>query len=296
MVNFIKLHTTEDILVSEYMNLVSAVDSLHLLVTHKDQSKEPFAEVVKKLLKETNFILNFSEKEIEELAIKVKDIRRYFVHSNKTQKQIVHSNISIIKSIMSIIIEAIRSKIMIEIGIAPNILENYYGKIENLKKVKYDIVNNINEEERMIAEKLEEVGKIMNPLYKRDKENIAELNAIMGTRYRESEYDLENSKDLIEVIENATAEYRDYINYWGRISNIMENFDQSIEVFHPEKWFNMTRTGTTENDLVDKTILSLYETTDNMWELARSAEEKCKELWEFLLMNYNKETQKYFFW
>ena len=74
MVNFIKLHTTEDILVSEYMNLVSAVDSLHLLVTHKDQSKEPFAEVVKKLLKETNFILNFSEKEIEELAIKVKDI------------------------------------------------------------------------------------------------------------------------------------------------------------------------------------------------------------------------------
>lgn len=296
MVNFIKLHTTEDILVSEYMNLVSAVDSLHLLVTHKDQSKEPFAEVVKKLLKETNFILNFSEKEIEELAIKVKDIRRYFVHSNKTQKQIVHSNISIIKSIMSILIEAIRSKIMIEIGIAPNILENYYGKIENLKKVKYDIVNNINEEERMIAEKLEEGGKIMNPLYKRDKENIAELNAIMGTRYRESEYDLENSKDLIEVIENATAEYRDYINYWGRISNIMENFDQSIEVFHPEKWFNMTRTGTTENDLVDKTILSLYETTDNMWELARSAEEKCKELWEFLLMNYNKETQKYFFW
>ena len=197
---------------------------------------------------------------------------------------------------MSILIEAIRSKIIIEIGIAPNILENYYGKIENLKKVKYDIVNNINEEERMIAEKLEEGGKIMNPLSKRDKENIAELNAIMGTRYRESEYDLENSKDLIEVIENATAEYRNYINYWGRISNIMENFDQSIEVFHPEKWFNMTRTGTTENDLVDKTILSLYETTDNMWELARSAEEKCKELWEFLLMNDNKETQKYFFW
>ena len=133
MVNFIKLQTTEDILMSEYMNLMSAIDSLHLLVTHKEQSKAPCAEIVKKLLRETNFILNLSEKEIEELAIKVKDIRRYFVHSNKTQKQIVHSNISIIKSIMSVLIEAIRIRIMVEIGIDQSILETYYKKIENLK-------------------------------------------------------------------------------------------------------------------------------------------------------------------
>lgn len=110
---------------SEYMNLMSAIDSLHLLVTHKEQSKAPCAEIVKKLLRETNFILNLSEKEIEELAIKVKDIRRYFVHSNKTQKQIVHSNISIIKSIMSVLIEAIRIRIMVEIGIDQSILETY---------------------------------------------------------------------------------------------------------------------------------------------------------------------------
>ena len=57
----------------------------------------------------------------------------------------------------------------------------------------------------------------------------------MGTRYRESEYDLENSKDLIEAIENTTAEFMDYINYWGEISTIIENFDQSIEVFHPDR-------------------------------------------------------------
>lgn len=80
MVNFIKLQTTEDLLVSEYMNLMSAIDSLHLLITHKEKSKNSCVEIVKKLLRETNFILNFSEKEIEELAIKVKDIRRYFVH------------------------------------------------------------------------------------------------------------------------------------------------------------------------------------------------------------------------
>ena len=64
MVNFEKLQTSEDLIVSEYMNLMSAIDSLHLLVTHKNQSKDPCAEVVKKLLRETNFILNsrFSNK------------------------------------------------------------------------------------------------------------------------------------------------------------------------------------------------------------------------------------------
>lgn len=294
MVNFVKLQTTEDILVSEYMNLMSAIDSLHLLVTHKDQSKDVCAEVVKKLLRETNFILNLSEKEIEELAIKVKDIRRYFVHSNKTQKQIVHNNISIIKSIMSVLIEAIRSKIMIEIGIDQSILEKYYGKIENLKNVKYDIVNDINEDERIRAEKAKEGGKIMNPLSKKDQDNIAELNAIMGTRYRESEYDLEKSKDLIDAIENATAEYMDYINYWSRLNSVMENFDQSLEVFHPEKWFNMSKTGTTENELVDETVSNLYDVIDNMFELASDAEERCKDLWEFLLLGDNKEVQKYF--
>lgn len=294
MVNFVKLQTTEDILVSEYMNLMSAIDSLHLLVTHKDQSKDVCAEVVKKLLRETNFILNLSEKEIEELAIKVKDIRRYFVHSNKTQKQIVHNNISIIKSIMSVLIEAIRSKIMIEIGIDQSILEKYYGKIENLKNVKYDIVNDINEDERIRAEKAKEGGKIMNPLSKKDQDNIAELNAIMGTTYRESEYDLEKSKDLIDAIENATAEYMDYINYWSRLNSVMENFDQSLEVFHPEKWFNMSKTGTTENELVDETVSNLYDVTDNMFELASDAEERCKDLWEFLLLGDNKEVQKYF--
>lgn len=87
MVNFEKLQTSEDLIVSEYMNLMSAIDSLHLLVTHKNQSKDPCAEVVKKLLRETNFILNLSEEEIQDLAIKIKDVRRYFVHSNKLKNK-----------------------------------------------------------------------------------------------------------------------------------------------------------------------------------------------------------------
>lgn len=292
LVNFTELQTTENLLASEYMNLMSAIDSLHLLITNKKQTKDSCAEIVKQLLKETNFILNFSEKEIEELAIKVKDIRRYFVHSNKTQKQIVHSNISIIMSIITILVEAIRSRIMIEIGIDQEIIKKYYNGIENLKKIKYDIVNNINEDEKIISKKLEEGGKIMKPLSKKDKENIAELNAILGTKYRETEYDLENSKDLIELTENLTAEYMDYVHYWAGITHIIEEFDQSIEVFHPEKWFQMTKER--EEDIISETIDSLEYAADNMSELMEEAETKCKEIWQYILLGEDEETQKYF--
>lgn len=294
MVNFTKLQTTEDLLVSEYMNLMSAIDSLHLVVTGKEQSKDSCVEVVKKLLRETNFILNFSEKEIEELATKIKDIRRYFVHSNKTQKQIVHNNILIIKSIMSVLIEAIRSRIMIEIGVNQDIIEEYYKNIKNLKNLKYDIVNDINEDKVIVSEKSIEGGKIMNPLSKKDKENIAELNALLGTRYRENEFDLENTDDLIDAVENITAEYMDYMNYWARLNDIVENFDQSLEVFHPEKWFNMTKEGTTETGLIDDTILSLDTAEENMYELASEVEIKCREIWKFMLLGNNKKAQEYF--
>lgn len=294
MVNFVKLHTEKDLLVSEYMNLMSAIESLHLLVTGKEQSKDSCADIIKNLLKETNFILNFSESEMKELSIKAKNIRRYFVHANKTQKQIVHSNISIIKSIMNILIEAIRSRIMLQIGIDSKIIENYYKNIEELKKIKYDIINNVNEEERIIFEEENERRKIMNSLSKKDKESIAELNAIMGTRYRETELNLENSKDLIEAIENATAEYMDYMHYWGELSNIMENFDQSLEVFHPEKWFNMAIGRENKTSLIDETISSLYDASDNMSELASKAEERCKEIWQFMLLGNNHEVQTYF--
>lgn len=294
MANFIKLQTTEDLLVSEYMNLMSAIDSLHLLVTHKQQSKDSCVEIVKKLLRETNFILNLSEKEIEELAIKVKDIRKYFVHSNKTQKKIVHSNISIIKIILSVLIEAIRSRIMIEIGIKKSIIEEYYKNIESLKNVKYDIINDINEDEKIIVDKELEGGNIMNPLSKKDKESIAELNAIMGTRYRETEFNLENSKDLIEAIENTTAEYMDYMHYWIELNDIMENFDQSLEVFHPEKWFNRAIGKAVERSLIDETISSLYDASNNMYELTNQAEEKTKKIWRFMLLGNNKEAQTYF--
>lgn len=292
LTNFVKLQTTEDLLVSEYMNLMSAVDSLNLLITHKEQSKESFAEIVEKLLKETNFIMNLSEKEIKDLSIKIKDIRRYFIHSNKTQKKMVNSNLSIIDSIMSILIESIRCRIMIEIGIDKNKIKKYYKSIDKLENVKYDIINDINVEEEKISEKETAGGKIMNPLSKKDKDNIAELNAMMGTRYRETEFDLENTKDLIEAVEKTTAEYMDYSHYSSELDWIIENYDQSLEVFHPEEWISILKEE--EEWSIGETVSSLNEAARNMTRLERDAEEKCREIWQYMLLGNNKEAQKYF--
>lgn len=292
MVNFTQLQTNENLLISEYMNLTTTIESLYLVMIQKEQTKEHFAEIVKKLLRETNFILNFSESQIQEIAITVKDIRRYFVHSNKSQKQKVNSNISIIKSIMTVLVEAARARLMIEIGIDKDIIEKYYANIEELKLLKHDIIHNVNEEELIVNEK--EGGKIMNPLSKKDTEDIAELNAIMGTRYRETGYDLENTDDLIEALENVTSEYMDYMNYLGKLSEIIENFDQTLEVFHPEKWFKTVKQGSTGSQLIDETIESLAIASDNMYELGDEAEERCKELWKFLLLGNDKKAQEYF--
>lgn len=74
----------------------------------------------------------------------------------------------------------------------------------------------------------------------------------------------------------------------------MENFDQSLEVFHPEKWFTMAKRETANSRLIDEIVSSLYDASDNMYELADKAEERCKELWEFMLLGNNKEAQTHF--
>lgn len=292
--NFINLQTREELLISEYTNLMTAIDNLYLVIINKENTKDHIAEILKRLIKETNFILKLSEEEINKIANTAKDIRRYFVHSNKTQRSIVRENISLVRNIMNFLIEVIRSRIMLEIGIEESIIREYYNNVEDLQYLKFSIVNNINEDEIINDERIEKGKKIMNPLSNKDKEDIAQLNAIMGTTYRESGYNLENENDLIEATEYITAEYMDYANYWGKIENVIEDFDQSIEVYHPEKWFRSSINGTTGKEIIDQTMSSLYKASDDMNKLFQEAEKGCIEVWKFLLLGDSKKAKEYF--
>ena len=291
--NFINLQRREDPLISSYKNLTTAIDSLYLVITKQDKTNTPFAEMIKRLIKETNFILNLSEEEINIIANKTRSIRKYYTHSNKTEKQMVNSNISYISNLMSFLIEVIRARIMLEIGIDKTSLEQYYKTSESIKDLKIAITNN-RDDNNTEDERIREGKKVVRPLTKKEKEEIAQLNAIMGTKYRESGYDLENTKSLIEAIVYITAEYMDHMDYWGKIEDLVENFDQSLEVFHPEKWFRKAKQGLTGNPLIDQVISNLSETSDNMFELATEAEEKCREVWTFLLRGNNEEAKTHF--
>ena len=291
--NFVNLQRREEPLISEYTNLMSAIDSLYLVVTKKDKTKDAFAEILKKLLRETNFILNLSESEIDELANIVKEIRRYFVHSNKTQRDLVYENIPTVIDIVIFLVEVIRARIMLEIGIDRNPIEEYYLGIKQMQKLKLKVVMDENEGEK-INTQINKEDNQMKKLSKEDKDNIAQLNAIMGTRHREENYDIENSKDLIELVINKTAEYMDYINYVGRIDWIAECFDQSLEVFHPEKWIGITKDGTTKDEIMDETISNLKQAAISMECLADFAEEECREVWNIVMLGKNNEVREYF--
>ena len=96
-----------------------------------------------------NFILQLTEKTIEDLAIKIKEIRRYFVHSNKTQKEMVIENISNVRNIVRVLIEVLRTRIMVEIGIEKEIIKKYYDNFEEFKNVKENIVIEENDEDEI---------------------------------------------------------------------------------------------------------------------------------------------------
>lgn len=291
--NFVNLQTREDPLINEYNSLTTAIDNLYLVITKQKSTNDHFAEMIKRILRETNFILNLSEEEITKIAVKAKNIRRYFVHSNKTQRDII-GNITLIRNIMTFLIEAIRVRIMLEIGIDKEPIEQYYKKVDELKSLKIAIILELNDDEVDDNKKIKEGKKIMRPLSKKDKKDIAHLNAIMGTKYREAGYDLENSQDLIEAIQNITAEYMDYMQYAGKLSSVLEDFDQSLEVFYPEKWFKTVKDGTTGSKFIDELYSNLGDASHKMYKLAFEAEERCKEVWEYLFESDKDDVKQHF--
>ena len=113
-------------------------------------------------------------------------------------------------------------------------------------------------------------------------------------KYKETGYHLDNTDDLIEAAENVAAEYMDYFDYFTTLADVAENFDQSLEVFNPEKWMRLTVDNETGNFLLDNVIDSINEAEDNMFELSLAAEQECKKIWEYLLLGNDNEAKNFF--
>lgn len=182
---------------------------------------------------------------------------------------------------------------MVEIGVNKKAIKDYYDSIKPFQNLKSKIIG-IRSEIKSANENMDKGVSLMADLSKENRENISELNAIYSTRYREVGYNLENTEDLIEAVQVTTAEYMDYYNYWQLLEYVAENFDESLEVFNPGKWMKNIKDGETGNELIDDTLNSIYDAEDNMGRLMMLAEEKCIEIWKFLLLGDNVKAKEFF--
>ena len=128
-----------------------------------------------------------------------------------------------------------------------------------------------------------------------DRENVEKLNDLLGTNHRTKPYDIKNDDDLIEMTKMITAEYVDMSHYWSELANLEENFDESLEIFNPAGWVNIGLKGSTNDDIIDDAISSLKHTTNLFGNIMDKSEEKCINVWRFILKNPIKKVHKCFF-
>ncbi|WP_442601810.1 hypothetical protein [Paenibacillus sp. KN14-4R] len=130
---------------------------------------------------------------------------------------------------------------------------------------------------------------------KEQKEKITLLNNILGMKHRTRPFDFTKTEDIIEAVEFVTAEYVDMSRYWGMISELNSQFDESIECFYPAGWIGISQEGTTNDDELDEARDTINDTEDALRVLMDRSEIKCIEIWEFIFTTDQKAVKLHFF-
>lgn len=114
------------------------------------------------------------------------------------------------------------------------------------------------------------------------------INAGMGTEHRTKPYDFKNANDLNEAFKFSVCEFLDYKEYWGRLSDVDENFDESVEYYDPTNWVNMSIGEEIDDKLLKQAINSISKAERAFYKLFQRSEEKCKKIFEIVLKSDEK--------
>jgi len=134
----------------------------------------------------------------------------------------------------------------------------------------------------------------MEFINKDDRENIKFLNKHFGTDYRTTPYDINKPEDVIELVEKCSDEYRDISKYLYALVDIIEDFDESIENYHPSQWVKMGE-GSTGNKTLDHAYRSLDQTIKYFRKLVDEIENNCIEIWKIALNHPSDDVLIYLF-
>ncbi len=132
-------------------------------------------------------------------------------------------------------------------------------------------------------------------LSKKDRGNIEKINQYLGMSHRTKPYDFNKSEDIIEASSFITAEYIDFAHYWRTLSNIEEDFDESLEYYYPAAWTNMGLENSTNDEVLDEAVLCIRDASEIFYKLMDRAEERCKKIWYYILLNAPEQVKEYFF-
>ncbi|QLG41260.1 hypothetical protein MKY42_12705 [Paenibacillus sp. FSL W7-1088] len=123
---------------------------------------------------------------------------------------------------------------------------------------------------------------------------IKQLNQILGMKHRSTPFDFNKKEDWIEAIEMITAEYVDFCEYWGRLSNLNSNLDESLECFYPASWVEISQEGNVKDAKLNNAIKSVNKAEDSLRVLMERAEEKCRKIWILVFESQQKAVIKEF--
>jgi hypothetical protein len=118
---------------------------------------------------------------------------------------------------------------------------------------------------------------------KNNSDNIEKFNAFYGMKHRSTPYDLTNSNDLKQAFLLTVAACMDYRRYWMELTNIEEQFDESIEYYDTATWINMGLSPENADELAFETTGLLRATTDSFYTLMERGERNCAVILKAIL-------------
>lgn len=127
---------------------------------------------------------------------------------------------------------------------------------------------------------------------KDQQKKIKQLNLILGMKHRSTPFDFNKKEDWLEAIEMITAEYVDFCEYWGRLSDLNSSLDESIECFYPASWMEISQEGRVGDSKLNNAIKSVNKAENSLRVLMRRSEEECIRIWSLAFESEQKAVIK----
>ena len=106
--------------------------------------------------------------------------------------------------------------------------------------------------------------------------------------HRAKPYDFKNVNDINEAFKMSVCEFFDYKEYWGILSELDENFDESIEYYDTTNWLNISIGDKIDDKLLKQAIKSINDAEGVFYKLYQRSEQKCRKMLDIVIRSDEK--------